>query len=136
MRKYTGKYPNHIREVYGTYAPGIALVKTNNGGAYYLRAGDMNALMPELGVDIMRYKFTRAQPMTFKQEVNAFSRILDSYSLPFVQYLDRANETRRIEDLEKWCRRAFIHDMAKQGILPRFTDTEQHRPAAQEETVI
>jgi hypothetical protein len=128
MRKYRGKYPNNICEVSGTFAPGIALVKTNNGAPYYIWAKDIvDRRMPDLDEDIYDYKFVRAQPMTFQQDVNQFNRVLDGYSIPFVQYLDRANDSFTIEELERLCRRNFVIDMAKQGILPRFTDEKQLR---------
>lgn len=133
MRKYTGKYPNNIREVSGTFAPGIVLVKTNNGGTYYIASRDVpDRMMPKLGVDVFNYKFTRAQPMTFTQDIAfgtstaRFHRILDGYSLPYVEYtrklLGREVDTDK-ECLQSVLRRAFIHDMAKQGVLPRFQES-------------
>lgn len=133
MRKYTGKYPNNIREVSGTFAPGIALVKTNNGGAYYIAARDVpDHMMPKLGVDVFEYKFTRAQPMTFTYDTVfgdatvRFHRMLDGYALPFAEYprklLGREVNTDH-ECLQAVLRRAFIHDMAKQGVLPRFQES-------------
>lgn len=124
MRKYTGKYPNNIREISGTFAPGIALVKTNNGAAYYIRACDTGGYMPKLGNDIFTYKFTRAQPMTFKQEGTRFSRILDSYPVEFVEYVARELDSHiiHLSGLAPWAKRSFITDMAKQGVLPRFQE--------------
>lgn len=121
MRKYTGKYPNAIREVSGTFAPGIALVKTNNGGAYYIKAADTAGVMPKPGEDVFSYKFTRAQPMTFAFDevgvhVLRFHRLLDGYAIPFAEY----PLIGKFPDIIKTTRKAFITDMAKQGILPRF----------------
>lgn len=126
MRKYTGKYPNNIREVSGTFAPGITLVKTNNGGAYYIASCDVpDHKMPKLGVDVFQYKFTRAQPMTFTQDASSkglrFHRMLDGYALPFVEY-PKYFKPDGMLPTEIELRRAFIHDMAKQGVLPRFQD--------------
>lgn len=116
MRKYTGKFPHAVREVSSTLVEGVYLVKTNNGGAYYLTS------KPRLGEDIFSYNFIRVQPMTFEQHASTFHRILDGYAIPFADYRQAPLPiTPRLEELERAARRYFLHDMIKQGILPRFT---------------
>lgn len=129
MRKYRGKYPNNICEVSGTKVRGRMLVKTNNGGYYFIDAKDTDGLMPKLGVGVHSYKFTRAQPMTFQQDVTRFHRMLDGYALPFVEYPAWASgiptiKGYRVEELEETVRNSFITDMVRQGILPRFNTGE------------
>jgi len=126
MRKYRGKYPSNICEVTSTKVRGRMLVKTNNGGYYFIDAKDTDGLMPKCGVDVHSYKFTRAQPMTFQQDVTRFHRMLDGYALPFAEYVMSRDEhpPSEIDDLEGAARVYFITDMVRQGILPRFNTGE------------
>jgi hypothetical protein len=119
MRKYQGEYPNRICEVSTTQVPRTYLVKTNNGGYYFIREE-----RPTMNADVFRYKFDRAQPMNFEQHVTAFHRVIDGYRIEFVEYPERDlthfQSTKRLEELENRTRLQFIQDMIRQNILPRF----------------
>lgn len=122
MRKYTGKFPHAIREV-GTMVAGVLLVKTNNSAAYFLRPIDTRGRMPRCGEDIFDYKFQRAQPMTFQQDVTRFHRMLDGYALPFVEYPGYLMPPQtKLDEAERCIRKQFIQDMVRQNILPRFSE--------------
>lgn len=116
MRKYKGAEPNTIKEI--RIAGGRYIVQTNNGGEYFI--DDQH---PIEGRSVMDYRFSRAQPMRFKQEGACFHRMIDGWALPFASYLIvpfvRAGMTR--EGAHHIARTAFVEDMARQGIAAKFT---------------
>lgn len=120
MRKYTGPRPTAICKI-SNIAQGIALIETNEGGKYFLHAKECTST-PSLGDDIYAWRFRRAQPVVFQQDVAAFHRMEDGYALPFAVYpgnIFKYTHT-TLDNAERVIRRAFIEDMAKQGILARF----------------
>lgn len=124
MRKYSGKYPHRVHSIFGTFAPGIALIETNDGGKYFIRAKDTNGRMPTLGSEIHDYKFQRAHVQYYRQDVTRFTRVVEDVEQPFFEFvatplaLSATDEV--ITDLELHCRRDFIKIMAQQNVLVRF----------------
>lgn len=124
MRKYRGQYPTRICSI-SNVAQGVALIETNEGGKYFLHARDSAGKLPKLGEDIYAHRFQRAQPVVFIQDAVRFHRVLDTKeAIPFVEYPpgEWASNIPDLDGLTRVIRRQFIHDMARQNILPRFQE--------------
>lgn len=117
MRKYLGKEPNAIASVSGQLAPHKILATTNNGGKYIISDDQF----PRIGRDVFDYKFERCHTQLFEQDVNAFHRVLEGYRFPFAVYVKHLGAPVWLHEFERWARKAFIEDMAKQNIIVKFT---------------